>query len=1035
MTTDQSPETLHDALQPRESVFDLLRTDTVWNLSDLDTIDGQSFFDENYVTEAMKTLLPEAFKRLEQRSDSGSGIFHLSQAMGGGKTHSLVALGLLAKHQSLRPAVLKECGYESGPLGKVRVVAFSGGAETTPNGLWGFIADKLGVKERFADCYAPLRNPTEKEWEVALAGEPTLILLDEMPLYFAACKAIETGNTSLDVLTALALRTLVQAINSNKLPNVCLVVTDLAGTAWKSGGAALESLADAEKETAKVAITLSPVNLASDELYHIMRKRLFKQLPNDDSIAAIADGYIEALQTAQNMGLVADVPGNMRSRIIEAYPFHPSIRDLYARVKENDGFQQTRALIRIMRLMVRRLWDSNGSKDRYLIGAHDFDLLDQSMKTEIAQINPTFEAAIAKDVQESGGGATAQQIDGDQGHDAQDVAKLLLLSSLSTAVNPTLGLHRTNIAEYLAEPGRDLSRLREAIDGLQETAWYVHTLPGSKLVFRNVENLVAKVEDYVKNTTQDMREQEVRKRLASLFAPTTKDSYDEALALVSLDQVTLEVDKVKLVIYKPTPESKAAVQEFFDQQVYKNRVCFLTAEAEPYLTALERAAYLSAVERVTSEPSFTALQPGDPQRKQADDLKTTYQTRFFQALSSGFCKLSYPWAKGLFDVEIEGSIEVTNGALVNYRGEAAIKRKLVEMAKFLDDSSPDKLLPKLEKIWPESQKSVEWNELKRLAATNIGYVWHHPQSLEFLKTEMFKRDAWRQSGSGWVERGPFAKEPARVEVDRLSLDKETGKATIRVRPIPSNAVVYHDIAKEADQAATKLTTFEFETADLWHSFLAVDPTGQHPLGPATTWTLAPIVKWGLPVIDGKRHIELKALPGGTIKYTDDGSSLETSGKTYTGPFAPASGSLIQARAEGKDVKGESIAFNMPKDDEGVVIDPKKPADWERADGFSCDSTQETYRFLELAKKYQAKLAGMVRLTAAKDGKTAELNTFGGSFQTDDYTTSIDGLRKFIADATVTLTVEELQFPSGRDLEDFAAELPLAIGDNEVKQRG
>jgi hypothetical protein len=1027
--------TLFEALKPRESVFDILRTDTVWNLSDLNEIDVTAFFEENYVTEAMRTLLPEAFKRLEQRHDSGSGIFHLSQSMGGGKTHSLVALGLLAKHQAVRPKVLKECGYEGGPLGKVRVVAFSGGAETTPNGLWGFIAEKLGVADKFKDCYAPLRNPSEKEWETALAGEPTLILLDEMPIYFSSCKAIETGKTSLDVLTALALASLVNAIAGNKLPNVCLVITDLAGTAWKSGGAGLESLADAEKQTSRQAITLSPVNLASDELYHIMRKRLFKELPSESEVSLVADGYIKALETAQHMGLVADVPGNYRSRVIDAYPFHPSIRDLYARVKENDGFQQTRALIRIMRLMVRRLWDTNACKERYLIGAHDYDLLDQAMKTEVAQINATFEGAVAKDVQDAGGSATAQQIDGTSGRDAQDVAKLLLLSSLSTAVNPTLGLHRNDIGEYLTEPGRDLTRLREVIDEFQQNAWYVHALPGSKLVFRNTQNIVAMIEDFVKNTTIDMREQEVRKRLATLFAPSTKDVYDEVLPLVSLDQVVLETEKVKLVIYKPTPESKAAVEEFFNQQTYKNRVCFLTAEAEPYLTALERAAYLSSIERVMGEPAFSGLNPSDPQKKQADDLKSTYQTRFFQALSVGFCKLSYPWSKGLFEVEIEGSVEVKDSAPVGYRGEAAIKRKLVEMAKFLEDSSPDKLLPKLDRIWPETQKSAEWNELKRLAATNIGYVWHHPQSLEFLKTEMIKRDAWRTSGTGWVERGPFAKDPTRVEIDRLSFDKDSGKAVIRVRPVPNSATVYHNTQKEADVTATKLTTFEFETADLWHSFLAVDSTGQHPQGVATTWTLAPIVKYALPMIDGKRHVKLEGLPTGTIKYTDDGSSLETSGKTYTGPFAPPAGALIQARAEGKEVKGESIAFNMPAADDDVVIDPKKPADWDRPDGFSSDSTQETYRFLELAKKFQAKLSGMVRLTAAKGGKTAELNTIGGAFFSDDYTSAIDELRKFISDASVTLTVDSLHFPSGRDLEDFAAELPMAIGENEVHQRG
>ena len=40
----------------------------------------------------------------------------------------------------------------------------------------------------------------------------------------------------------------------------------------------------------------------------------------------------------------------------ESYPFHPAIRDLYARFKENQGFQQTRGLIRLMRIVASRIW-------------------------------------------------------------------------------------------------------------------------------------------------------------------------------------------------------------------------------------------------------------------------------------------------------------------------------------------------------------------------------------------------------------------------------------------------------------------------------------------------------------------------------------------------------------------------------------------------------------------------------------------------------------------------------------------------------
>ena len=43
----------------------------------------------------------------------------------------------------------------------------------------------------------------------------------------------------------------------------------------------------------------------------------------------------------------------------------------------------------------------------------------------------------------------AQQIDGPGRTDAQDAATLIFLSSLSQAVNPTLGLDRSDIAAYL----------------------------------------------------------------------------------------------------------------------------------------------------------------------------------------------------------------------------------------------------------------------------------------------------------------------------------------------------------------------------------------------------------------------------------------------------------------------------------------------------------------------------------------------------------------------------------------------------------
>lgn len=71
--------------QPRASVFDKARRDTVLDLTDLiqNRIDPEAFFRENHLTEGMRILLTEGFRRLEGRTIQG--VFKLTQAMGGVK--------------------------------------------------------------------------------------------------------------------------------------------------------------------------------------------------------------------------------------------------------------------------------------------------------------------------------------------------------------------------------------------------------------------------------------------------------------------------------------------------------------------------------------------------------------------------------------------------------------------------------------------------------------------------------------------------------------------------------------------------------------------------------------------------------------------------------------------------------------------------------------------------------------------------------------------------------------------------------------
>ena len=106
-------KTLHELCKPRESVFDESKRDDTLDLSNLsdNSIDGKEFFKETYITEGMELLFDTTFKRFEGKA--GSGLVKLTQAMGGGKTHNMIALGLLAKDKKLRKTVLGEIGRAS----------------------------------------------------------------------------------------------------------------------------------------------------------------------------------------------------------------------------------------------------------------------------------------------------------------------------------------------------------------------------------------------------------------------------------------------------------------------------------------------------------------------------------------------------------------------------------------------------------------------------------------------------------------------------------------------------------------------------------------------------------------------------------------------------------------------------------------------------------------------------------------------------------------------------------------------------------
>ena len=830
-------KTVKQACTPRASVFDPARRDTVLDLTDLvdGRIDPAGFFAENHVTEGMKTLLAEGFRRLEGKS--AQGVFKLTQAMGGGKTHNLLALGLLAKRPEHRAGVMGGFYAPDPDLGPVRVVAFSGRESDAPLGIWGAIAGQLGRKEQFNDYYAPLAAPGQTAWVNLLRGEPLVIMLDELPPYFVNAASKSIGNSDLSAVTTTALSNLLVAVGRDELRNVCLVISDLKAS-YGAGAARIGSaLDDLEAETGRAAMNLEPVRMNTDEFYRILRKRIFETLPEEAEIGEVAQGYASAVREAKQMDVTNASPEQFARQVAESYPFHPALRDLYGRFRENQGFQQTRGLIRLMRIVVSRIWAAG--HDPYLIAAHDLDPGSRETLTEINQINPTLENAIAHDVA-SGGNAVAETIDANLGggrsggrggsEDAQDVMRLLLVASLANVPNAVKGLTVPEIVAHLCAPGRDVSRLQnEVVARLVTAAWYLHATNDGRLHLRNVQNLIARVTTTAGAYVRDQATKELKERLTEIFEPAEGACYQRLQPLPAVDGIDVHPERVTLVVAEPHPAGlHPDLATFYEQLTYRNRICFLTGQ-RAFDSLLERARELKAIRQIIGEMHEEGVSDGDPQMQQARDrLLPRFLAQFHSAVRETFTTLYYPTRDRLAKVDFLMEFKENR-----YDGEEQVVAALADRQKYTTDVASETFRKKVEaRLF--TQRSMLWTEIRRRAATAPGWQWHRPDALDRIRADCFHKDVWREEGS-YVNKGPFPKPATTVRIRELHRDGDTGVARLRLSPVHGDTL-YAEVGGKATPASMKLDGRDFETADLKVSFLAADSTGGHDTGEPVEWS-------------------------------------------------------------------------------------------------------------------------------------------------------------------------------------------------------
>ena len=974
----------------------------------------------------MRTLLSRGMARLAGKS--ADTIFHLKQAMGGGKTHLMVGFGLLAKDAELRRSHIGEMPYLS-HFGSARIAAFNG-RNNPPTYIWGEIAKQLGKESLFKQYWeSGAKAPDEQAWVDLFDGDtPILILLDEMPPYFHYYSTQTLGQgTVADVITRAFSNMLTAAQKKN---NVCIVVSDLTA-AYDTGGKLIQkALNDATQELGRAEISITPVNLESNEVYEILRKRLFQSLPGKNEIAEIAAVYADRLGEAAKAKSVERSAEALANEIESTYPFHPSFRSLVALFKENEKFKQTRGLMELVSRLLKSVWES--SDDVYLMGAQHFDLSIHDVREKLADISDMRDV-IAKDLWDSTDSAHAQIIDiANSNHYAKQVGTLLLTASLSTAVNSIKGLSESEMLECLIDPNHPASHFRSAFTELQKDAWYLHQTQEGRAYFDHGENLTKKLQSYADKAPQNKIDDLVRHRIKEMYKPTTREAYEKVLPLPEMDDAEAfsKNSRALLVISPDGKTPPEVIHRFFEQLVNKNNILVLTGDKTSIASVEKAARHVYAVSKANPE-----IPQSHPQRKELDEKKAQYEQDFQTTVLTVFDKVFFPGYQRGKDLLRNKVLDTTYPSNEPYNGERQVIRTLTSNPLKLYIQVPDNfdsLKARCEQLLFGNQEDVRKTDLLDKMKQNTQMPWIPPKGFDLLLQEAFKRGVWEDLGNGYITRNPKPKTTEVIFSEETSPD-DTG--TVRLKIDVANAGNSPRIHFEEDGTVTPsspvLSDNSLTTHALRVQFLAIDPTGKNQTGNPTTWENKLTLR---NCLDENTHaVELFVAPQGSLRYTLDGSEPRN-GTPYAGAIPIGEEGLalyVFAECDGLEVK-QTFQF-PPTGSKDVGIIKEKPATLYTTSPKRLDSATQTYKGLKMARDKNITFEQVTLMVGSAPGvmylSLGEVRIDAAFIETE-----LAHLQTLVSrEAPVVMTFKKAFTSTGFDLEQFAEKLGIDIEAGEVIQ--
>ena len=1037
-------KTVKQACRFNPIIRDYRMSQGIENLADLinDAGDGSEFFSRNFVTHGMDQLFREGLLRLSGKSDQA--VFELTQAMGGGKTHMMIALGLLARHPNLRKEVLSADLTSRIEFGHARIAAFNG-RNNPDNFIWGEIATQLGAAEAIKPYWANgPKAVDQRQWKEIIGDQPTLILLDELPPYLDNASTQVFGQGTLANMAVYSLSSLMSA--ALELPNCAIVVANLSGSYKAQTKALADAISNLQQETRRQAMTITPVQLAGNEIYEILKKRLIDELPDERVVSDIAEEYAQQIKKAEDGGyIVASSIEQIAEQVRETYPFHPSFKHLVALFKENEGFRQTRGLMQFTARLLKSV-DEREADDVFLIGTQHLNLNDEQVKDEIERIAPKLMPAVTRDISDAGN-AIAEHIDGELAGDAaQQLMTLLLSSSLSRAVGGRIGLSESELIEFLAAPQRKPDEFLQALQRLRESAWYLHR-EEQRFFIKETENLSRQIERNAKEVPQPKVDQALINRLSGILAPVNKIAYQDVQVLPKLDELKLGGPRTLIVIKPDGKVPPSELQNFFDYQQEKNNLLVLSGQDSMLADAVEeRLRELYAIEQIHKR-----LKSGDTLFEEARDRFEESEDRFSKALSAAYNRLYFPANDPVDGRDVLAGVTIDQGLKLGQGDQSAetqIEKLLAspradyKLVAELGKGNLDECFAQAEEyLWPSGKdnRRTPWKDVATRSKCSPIWPWMPGASgLDTLKTEALKQGRWRLGEDGYIEKGPFPKDKTTVNVSIVNVKPDTGETVLSLTPrhAGDSPIVYWSNKPDVSDKDNKVEDMDnFATGEGTVYFMVKEPTGRYESGPATRWLADLKIRHQVEPAADKRRVTLAATPHADIYYTLDGSNPKD-GTRYDAPFEIGSTScrlLVFARA---GEANKTADFQIPASgDRTVQIIDSKPARLQ-SKRVALDTTDRVFSVINRFRDQPGTRFKGVRVEIGEGENTVTVR-----FQEREVTAAIiegvvNSLRDVLKEPDAPLNIaiaDGIAFDTGFALKEFAKLAGIELKPGDINQ--